>query len=121
MATIGKVLIAGKEYPLDSLKIVTGHSVLKDFESISEEFLLLCTVIDNPYLLPYLIETFYSMQLRDENAFHFALLRVQVDSQLRMNEDIQKYQHRMYVTRTLEKLMFNELLLETLSIQDVVE
>ncbi|MFA0823504.1 MAG: hypothetical protein ACC612_11545 [Methanomethylovorans sp.] len=121
MTIAGKVLIAEKEYSVDTLKIITGHSVLKDLDSISEELLLLCSVIDNPYLLPYFLETFYSMQLRDENLFHFALLRVQVDSQLRMNEDIQKHQHRIYVARTLEKLLFNELLLEMVSVQEIVE
>lgn len=121
MSMPGNVLIAEKEYSLDTLKIITGRSVLKDPDLIPEELLLLCSVIENPYLLPYFLETFYSMQLRDENAFHFALLRIQVDSQLRMNEDIQKHQHRMYAARTLEKLLFNELLLETLSVQDVIE
>lgn len=121
MTIAGKVLIAEKEYSPETLKIITGHSVLKDLDSIPEELLLLCSVIDNPYLLPYFLETFYFMQLKDENLFHFALLRLQVDSQLRMNEDIQKHQHRMYVARTLEKLLFNELLLETLSVQDVIE
>jgi hypothetical protein len=121
MSTAGKVLLAENEYSLDTLKIITGHSVLKDPDSIPEELLLLCSVIDNPYLLPYFLETFYFMQLKDENVFHFALLRVQVDSQLRMNEDIQKHQHRIYVTRMLEKLLFNELLLETVSVQDVIE
>ncbi len=121
MSMPGNILVADKEYSLDTLKIITGRSVLKDPDSIPEELLLLCSVIDNPYLLPYFLETFYLMQLRDENAFHFALLRIQVDSQLRMNEDIMKHQHRVYAARTLEKLLFNELLLETLSIQDVIE
>lgn len=121
MTIEGKVLIAEKEYSPETLKIITGHSVLKDLDSIPEELLLLCSVVDNPYLLPYFLETFYFMQLKDENLFHFALLRLQVDSQLRMNEDIQKHQHRIYVTRTLEKLLFNELLLETVSVQDVIE
>lgn len=121
MIIAGKVLIAEKEYSLDTLKIITGHSVFKDPGSMPEELLLLCSVIDNPYLLPYFLETFYSMQLRDENFFHFALLRIQVDSQLRMNEDIQTHQHRTYVARTLEKLLFNELLLETVSVQEIIE
>lgn len=121
MTIAGKVLIAEKEYCLDTLKIITGHSVLEDPGSMPEELLFLCSVIDNPYLLPYFLETFYSMQLRDENFFHFALLRIQVDSQLRMNEDIQTHQHRIYVARTLEKLLFNELLLETVSVQEIIE
>ncbi|MBC7085868.1 MAG: hypothetical protein H5T43_05840 [Methanomethylovorans sp.] len=121
MSIPGKIMVAENEYSLDTLKIITGHSMIKDSDSIPEELLLLCRVVDNPYLLPYFLETFYSMQLRDENGFHFALLRIQVDSQLRMNEDIQKHQHRIYVTRTLEKLLFNELLLETVAVQDIIE
>jgi hypothetical protein len=73
--------------------------------------LLLSEVIEDPLKLPYMLETFYTAQIKNEKAFHFALLRVQVDSDLRMHEDIQKYQQRKYVAETLEKLLYEELML----------
>ncbi|WP_406657264.1 hypothetical protein V7O62_01545 [Methanolobus sp. ZRKC2] len=58
------------------------------------------------------------MKIVDEDAFRFSLIRIQIDSDLRMNEDIQKHQHRKYVARTIEKLMFSDILLE--NIQNVI-
>jgi hypothetical protein len=40
-----------------------------------------------------------------------ALIRVQVEAELRMNEDIQRYQQRRYVAQVIEILLFQELLL----------
>jgi hypothetical protein len=40
-----------------------------------------------------------------------SLIRVQVEAEMRMNEDIQRYQQRRYVTQVIEILLFNELLL----------
>ncbi|AGF97448.1 Hypothetical protein MmTuc01_2120 [Methanosarcina mazei Tuc01] len=77
-------------------------------EDIPEEMLLLSEVIEDPRKLPYMLETFHTAQIQN---FHFALLRVQVDSDIRMHEDIQKYQQRKYVAETLEKLLYGELML----------
>ena len=90
-------------------------------QDIPEEMLLLSEAIEDPLKLPYLLETFYTTQIKNEKAFHFALLRVQVDSDLRMHEDIQKYQQRKYVAETLEKLLYGELMLsvgETVGIDE---
>lgn len=104
---------------MESLSLVIGRTDLHGMtESIPEEALLLCEVIDNPQKLPFYIETFYRMKISDEDAFRFSLIRIQVDSDLRMNEDIQKHQHRKYISRTIEKLLFSEILLE--NIQNVV-
>ena len=36
---------------------------------------------------------------------------IQVDAELRMNQDIQRYQQRRYVAQVIEILLFNELML----------
>lgn len=108
-----EVTILGKRYSEKNLRLITGKKdVCSHTESIPEEMLLLSEAIDDPLKLPYLLETFYTMQIKNEKAFHFSLLRVQVDSDLRMHEDIQKYQQRKYVAETLEKLLYGELMLE---------
>jgi len=107
-----EITIAGKKYSEKALQLVLGReNIMTDIESISEEMLLLAEVIEAPLKLPGMLETFYTMKIKNEKAFHFALLRVQVDSDLHIHEDIQKYQQRKYVAETLEKLVYGELML----------
>ena len=40
------------------------------------------------------------------------MLRVQIDSELHMNEDIQKYHKRLYVSQVIEILLYGELFFE---------
>jgi hypothetical protein len=118
---IGDITILDKKYSEKTLQLITGKKDIATYrENIPEEMLLLSEVIEDPLKLPYMLDTFYTTQIKNEKAFHFALLRVQVDSDLRMHEDIQKYQQRRYVAETLEKLLYGELMLavgETLSME----
>ncbi|MBN1133823.1 MAG: hypothetical protein JXA38_02665 [Methanosarcinaceae archaeon] len=107
------VTIDEKKYSKEILGLVTGNQDFNtELEKMKASFLLLCEVIDDPFKLPYFLEKFYSMEIGDENTFRFSLIRIQVDSDLRMNEDIQKHQRRKYVARTIEKLMYQEIMLE---------
>ncbi len=119
---IGEIIILDKKYSEKNLQLITGKKDISlHHQDVPEEMLLLSEVIEDPLKLPYLLETFYTTQIKNEKAFHFALLRVQVDSDLRMHEDIQKYQQRRYVAETLEKLLYGELMLaveETVSIDE---
>ncbi|MBW6470315.1 MAG: hypothetical protein K0A90_03745 [Methanosarcinaceae archaeon] len=108
-------MIDGKKYSLEILKLVSGKQDGEiEFEGMPKESQILCEILNEPYKLPYFLETYYSMKIGDEQAFHFSLLRVQVDSDLRMNEDIQKHQQRSYVARTIEKLLYRDLMLEVM-------
>jgi hypothetical protein len=108
----GEIVILEKKYSEKNLQLITGKKdIFTHHQDIPEEMLLLSEVIEDPLKLPYMLETFYTAQIKNEKAFHFALLRVQVDSDLRMHEDIQKYQQRKYVAETLEKLLYEELML----------
>jgi hypothetical protein len=118
---IVEIIILDKKYSEKNLQLITGKKDISlHHQDVPEEMLLLSEVIEDPLKLPYLLETFYTTQIKNEKAFHFALLRVQVDSDLRMHEDIQKYQQRKYVAETLEKLLYGELMLaveETVSME----
>ena len=109
------IIIEGKEYSSKIIELVIGKKGDEvDLGNIPKESLILCEALDEPYKLPFLLETFYSIEINDEQAFRFSLLRVQVDSDLRMNEDIQKHQQRSYVARTIEKLLYRELMFEVI-------
>ena len=100
---VGEIIILEKRYSEKNLQLITGKKdISSHYQDIPEEMLLLSEVIE---------EAFYTAPIKNEKAFHFALLRVQVDSDLRMHEDIQKYQQRKYVAETLEKLLYGELML----------
>jgi hypothetical protein len=119
---IGEIIILDKRYSEKNLQLITGRKdISAHYQDIPEEMLLLSEAIEDPLKLPYLLDTFYTAHIKNEKAFHFALLRVQVDSDLRMHEDLQKYQQRKYVAETLEKLLYGELMLsvgETIGIED---
>jgi hypothetical protein len=104
------VIIDDEKYFATDLKILTGES---ECGSPEKQVLLLAKILKDPLSLPYFLKDICSIELNDEERhdLRLALIRVQIDSELRMNEDIQKYQQRRYVSQVIEILLFKELLL----------
>ncbi len=108
-------------YSRESVCLVTGDPESTcDIKSLSEEQRLLCEVLDDPFELVYIIEKFYSMEIKDPEKFRMALIRIQIDSDLRLDQDIRKHQKRGYIARTIEKLLFSEIMLEIVREPDLV-
>ncbi len=99
-----------KKYSLKTLQLLTGKKEV-DVENVPETVLTIAEVVEEPERLPYVIENIKSMEIEDREKFRFVLLRVQIDSMLRMNEDIEMYQKRLYVSQVIEKLLYGEILL----------
>lgn len=97
--------------PGSTLMLLLGKRDV-EAEDITSDIQLLARAIDDPYSLPFLIEELNSLEIEDEEKFRFALIRVQIDSELRMNEDIQKHQRRRFVAQVIEKMLFGELFVE---------
>jgi hypothetical protein len=93
---LGKIL-AGKEEPLPVFKNIT-----------------LC--LENIELFPYLLEPIYrEAQGFDEDTldrFRFALVRLQVYTDIHHYEDMENTQKVRYIAQVLEKVIFGDLLLE---------
>jgi hypothetical protein len=93
---LGKIL-AGKEEPLPVYRNVT-----------------LC--LENIELFPYLLEPIYrEAQGFDDDTldrFRFALVRLQVFTDIHHYEDMENTQKVRYVAQVLEKVIFGDLLLE---------
>ncbi len=104
------VNIKDKKYSLKTLGLLTANKEV-DIEDVPESVLAIAEVVDDPDRLPYLIESIKSMEIDDTEKFRFVLLRVQIDSMLHMNEDIERYQKRLYVSQVIEKLLYGEILL----------
>lgn len=107
---VGMVNNKDKKYSLKTLGLLTGKKEV-DIEDVPESVLAIAEVVDDPDKLPYLIEGIKSMEIEDTEKFRFVLLRVQIDSMLHMNEDIERYQKRLYVSQVIEKLLYGEILL----------
>ncbi len=105
------VNIKDKKYSLDTLRLLTGRQE-PDIKNVPLAVLIVAEAVDEPDKLPYLIETIKSLEIEDMDKFRFVLLRVQIDSDLHMNEDLQKYQKRLYVAQIIEKLIYGELFFE---------
>ena len=100
-----------KKYSLKTLGLLTGQMDM-DIEKVQDSILIIAQVVDDPDKLPYFLEIIKSMEIDDLEKFRFVLLRVQIDSQLHLNEDIEKYHKRLFVSQVIEKLIYGELLLE---------
>jgi hypothetical protein len=100
-----------KKYSLKTLGLLTGQMDV-DIERVHNNILIIAEVVDEPDKLPYFLETIKCMEIDDLEKFRFVLLRVQIDCQLHLNEDIEKYHKRLFVSQVIEKLLYGELLLE---------
>lgn len=110
MVDMDHVNVKGKKYLLNTLKLLTGNKEL-DIEKVPDNILIIAQAIDEPDELPYLIETIKSMEIENMDRFRFVLFRVQIDSQLHMNEDLMRYQKRLFVSQVIEKLLYEEVFL----------
>ena len=90
-------ILAGKEEPLPIYRHIS-------------------VCLENIETFPYLLETIYREALEfDEDTldrFRFALLRLQVYTDLHHYEDMESTQKVRYVAQVLEKVIFGDLLLE---------
>ena len=106
-----QVIINDKKYSLETLKLLTGQPDM-EIEKIPHGVLVIAEAVDWPDKLPYLLETIKSLEIDDMDTFRYVMLRIQIDSELHMNEDIEKYHKRLYVSQVIEKLLYGELFFE---------
>lgn len=102
-----KVELHGKTYCRDTVEVLIGKRGSTD---IDKTLLPVLEAIDNPNELPFLLGEINSLKPTEE--LRLALVRVQVQSELKMHEDLNMHQKRLYAAQTIEKLLFGELLLE---------
>jgi hypothetical protein len=76
----------------------------------------IAAVLEDVRLFPLMIEKIYrtAMTFDDDTLDHlrFALLRVQIYSDIHRTEDMERAQKIKYVTQVLEKIVFGSLMME---------
>jgi hypothetical protein len=103
----GKIEIGKEKYCRDCVEVLAG---VRGAVKLDKKLIPVLKAIDKPMELPFLLEEINSLPSTD--SLRLALVRVQVDSELKMHEDLNLYQKRHYVAETIEKLLWGELLLE---------
>jgi hypothetical protein len=107
------IIINGEKFCADDLLLLTGENEIKEPEKIKNYILLMAKALRNPMRLPWLLKDIFCLCIKDDEQrdMRLCLIRVQVQAELMMNQDIQRYQQRRYVAQVIEILLFNELLL----------
>jgi hypothetical protein len=105
-----EVTFNDEKYSSAELKLIMG---LDEPKEPKPYILLVARALKCPMRLPWFLSDICTLCLAesDQRDLRLALIRVQIDAELRMNQDIQKYQQRRYVAQVIEILLFNELLL----------
>jgi len=105
--------INGEKYSTDDLLLLSGADDIGRPDQIKGYILLVAKALRNPMRLPWLLQDICKMCLPEEEQreMRLCLIRVQVEAELKMNQDIQRYQQRRYVAQVIEILLFNDLLL----------
>jgi hypothetical protein len=109
-----QIKIGDERFSSADLELLTGQEVTAAAKPAGY-ILLLAKVLSDPMRLPKLLKDVCSLCLsledEDSHELRMALLRIQIDSELRMHEDIPRYQQRRYVAQVIELLIYKELLL----------
>ncbi len=103
------MIVGGENYSISDLELITGG----DSGEPNGPILLLAKALEDPLRLPRMIKQFCTLCLQgsEMEEFRLALIRVQIDADLKMHQDIQRYQQRRYVAQVIEILLFQELML----------
>ncbi|HOT08022.1 MAG: hypothetical protein A4E45_01785 [Methanosaeta sp. PtaB.Bin039] len=105
------ISIGDERYREEDLRLLAGGEDTLPGESL----LLLARVLKNPMRLPLLLKQICglrsSLQAQEREEFRLGLIRIQIEADLHMHEDIQRFQQRRYVAQVIEMLIFQDLLL----------
>jgi hypothetical protein len=104
------ITINGERYSADDLMLLTGENEVKEPKGY---VLLVARALHDPMRLPWLLKDICLLCLKEEEQrdMRLCLIRVQVEAELKMNQDIERFQQRRYVAQVIEILLFNELML----------
>lgn len=104
------ITINNEKFSLEDLMLLTGEDEVKEPK---DHILLVARALHNPMRLPWLLKEICGLCIKEEEQrdMRLSLIRVQVEAELKMNQDIQRFQQRRYVAQVIEILLFNDLML----------
>ena len=105
-----RVKIGEESFSKEIIELLSGE---ENSEELKDEWIPLAKALDNPDDLPFLLSKIKYLESDDE--LRWALIRVQVNSQLKMKENIDYYKRQLFAAKTIEILLFKRLKLKPLA------
>lgn len=111
-----KVNIKGVMVSQTILDLISGQ---KNSKTLEDEFLLLAKAFERPEELPYLIQDIYQLKNHARaQDIRFALVRIQIFCDMNMHTDLDHFQRWLYVSQTIENILFGEKMIEGVDLED---
>ncbi|MFO7792451.1 MAG: hypothetical protein R6W73_05640 [Candidatus Saliniplasma sp.] len=99
----------GERISKNVISILEGEEGAKD---LNEEWVPIAISIEEPEKLPYLISDIKELEPTED--LRLALVRVQINAQINMKKDMDHYKRQLFVAKTIEVLLYGNLLLKPL-------
>lgn len=97
----------------ESLRVLCGGKVP---EKVTPLLDLIATCLAEPLMFPELVEDIVTDEAIRESRINLA--RVQIDSELRMRQDVDYHTQRLWMAQTIERMVFGGLMIEGEKVKD---
>lgn len=104
-----KIKIGDREFSQETIDLITGEKG-SQAQEVKDEWIPILGAIEEPEELPFLISDIVEIEPTEE--LRLVLVRVQVNSRLKMKQDLNYYKREEYVAQAIEKLLFGRLKLK---------
>ena len=90
------ITVKGEKFSTEDLLLLSGADEIKEPDQIKNYIMLVARALKNPMRLPWLLKDIFNLciQEEDQRDLRLCLIRVQVEAELLMTQDIQRYQQR---------------------------
>ncbi|MBS3781907.1 MAG: hypothetical protein KGY66_03245 [Candidatus Thermoplasmatota archaeon] len=102
-----KIEIRDKKFSRELVQILMGD---ENADSLKEEWLPIAEAIEDPDRLPFLVSEIMDMEKTKE--LRQALVRVQINAQLKRSEALDLYKKQLFAATTIEILLYGRLRLK---------
>ena len=102
-----KIKIKDKEFSKELVEVLMGE---EGTESLEEEWIPVAEAIEHPDRLPFLVSEIMDMEKTKE--LRRALVRVQINAQLKRDQALDLYKKQLFAATTIEILLYGRLRLK---------
>ncbi len=99
--------IDNKKISQRTLEVIKGE---KGIDEIKEDWIPIAKALEYPEEFPFLLSDI--LKVKKDVELRRALIRVQIDAQLRLNEDLDFYKKQLFAAESIEILLFRRLRLK---------
>ncbi len=103
-----KIVVGDKEFSKETVEVLSGE---RGAEELKEEWIPVAEAVERPDDLPFLVSDILEIEKTKE--LRRALLRVQINAQLKRDKDLNFYKRQLFAATTIEILLYKRLRLKS--------